>query len=511
VSTETELKLALEGITAEQLQAQAEVVSHAVGGPRQRQVDSVYFDTGKLSLLKRGIALRLRRDGDRWLQTVKTSGSASAGLHQRGEWETAIDGKDLQLDLFDQPHLKKLFAKADLRKALAPVFTTVFQRTTWDLHYAQGAHIEMALDLGQIRAGGNSAPISEVELELIKGSPEDLLKAGRALADELPVRLLNASKADRGYRLAGHMPPPRATKAGSVELRKKASAERAFITILQRGIFQLQANEPLVLSRPPDIEGAHQMRVASRRMRSCLQLYRPLIPTAVSAEASSNIRRVTDALGPARDWDVFIEETLLPLRQEFPQHQSLQAMLHAAGEKREIAYLDAASFIESRDYTRLLLDLSLWLEQRAWRKAIGRAQLETLDRRARRFAREVLDRHHKKVVRQGRRFDELDAVQRHQLRIHCKRLRYAAEFFASLFGHKRSGTFIASLTAIQDVLGVLNDGRMVAHLLGQIPAECETTAADLVRGWTAAKVRAHLSQFNLAWNEFSRRGPFWEE
>jgi hypothetical protein len=52
---------------------------------------------------------------------------------------------------------------------------------------------------------------------------------------------------------------------------------------------------------------------------------------------------------------------------------------------------------------------------------------------------------------------------------------------------------------------------MVAHLLGQIPAECETPAADLVRGWTAAKVRAHLSQFNLAWNEFSRRGPFWEE
>jgi inorganic triphosphatase YgiF len=511
VSTETELKLALEDTTAEQLQAQAEIVSHAVGSPRQRQVDSVYFDTGRLSLLKRGIALRLRRDGDRWLQTVKTSGSTSAGLHQRGEWETAIDGKHLQLNRFDQPQLKKLFAKAGLREALAPVFRTVFQRTTWDLHYGQDAHIEMALDLGQIRAGGNNARISEVELELIKGSPEDLLKTGRALAENLPVRLLNASKADRGYRLAGHLPPPRASKAGSVELRKKASAEQAFITILRRGVFQLQANEPLVLGRPRDLEGTHQMRVASRRMRSCLQLFRPLIPTAVSAEASSNIRRVTDALGPARDWDVFIEETLLPLEEEFPRHQGLHAMMHAAGERRERTYLDAVSFIESSDYTRLLLDLSLWLEQRAWRKALGRAQLESLDRRARRFARELLDRHHKKVVRQGRRFDELDAVQRHQLRIRCKRLRYAAEFFASLFGSKRSDTYIASLTAIQDVLGVLNDGRMVAHLLGQIPAESETPAADLVRGWTAAKVRAHLSQFNLAWNEFSRRGPFWSE
>jgi inorganic triphosphatase YgiF len=509
VSTETELKLALEGVTAEQLQAQPEIRSHAVGTARERQLDTIYFDTARLLLRRRDVALRLRRDGDRWLQTVKTSGSASAGLHQRVEWETPVAGESLELDRFDHPQLKKLFEKPGLRKALMPIFRTDFQRTTWDLEYPHGVRIEMALDQGQVRAGEYTETISEVELELIEGKPEDLLKTGRALTETLPVRLLNASKAERGYQLGEYTPPAGATKPGPLALRKKASAEQAFIAILRQGMLRLQANEPLVLARPRDIEGVHQMRVATRRMRSCLQLYRPLIPKAVSADIGNGIRRVTDALGPARDWDVFIEETLQPLGQEFPRHQTLQALSQAARGQRETAYQEAASAIHSRDYALLLLDLSLWIEQRAWRQTLGRVQIEALDQRAQRFAREALDRYHKKVIRQGRRFETLDAVQRHQLRIRCKRLRYAAEFFAELFGSKRSQDYISSLAAIQDVLGVLNDGRMVEHLMAQIPAEGETNAADLVRGWTAANVRDHLNQFTVAWEDFSSRGLFW--
>ena len=510
MSTETELKLALDGVTAEQLQAQPEIRAHAVGTARERQLDNIYFDTARLLLHSRDVALRLRRDGDRWLQTVKTSGSASAGLHQRGEWETPVAGESLELDRFDHPQLKKLFEKPGLREALTPVFRTDFQRTTWDLEYSHGVRIEIALDLGLIQAGEHSEAISEVELELIAGKPEDLLKTGRALMETLPVRLLNASKAERGYRLGEYTPPAGVTKPGPLGLQKKASAEQAFIAILRQGMFRLQANEPLVLAQPRDIEGVHQMRVATRRMRSCLQLYRPLIPKAVSVDISNGIRRVTDALGPARDWDVFIEETLQPLGQEFPNHQTLQALARAAREQRETAYQEAARAIQSRDYALLLLELSLWIEQRGWRKALSRAQIKGLDQRARRFARQALDRYHKKVIRQGLRFEKLDAVQRHQLRIRCKRLRYAAEFFAELFGSKRSQAYILSLAATQDVLGVLNDGRMVEHLMAQIPTEGETTAADLVRGWTAANVRAHLNHFTVAWEDFSSRGLFWK-
>lgn len=509
MSTETELKLALEGVTTEQLQTQPEIMAHAVGSAREQQLDNIYFDTATLLLHRRNVALRLRRNADRWLQTVKTSGSASAGLHRRGEWETPVAAESLELDRFHHPQLRKLFGKPGLRDALVPLFRTDFHRTTWDLQYAHGVRVEMALDVGQIQAGEHTETISEVELELIEGKPGDLLKTGRALAETLPVRLLNESKAERGYRLGEFTPPAGVTKSGPLGLHKKTSAEQAFIAILRQGMSRLQANEPLLLAQPRDIEGVHQMRVATRRMRSCLQLYRPLIPKTVSADISNGIRRITDALGPARDWDVFIGETLQPLGQEFPRHPALQALAQAAQDQRGMAYREAASAIQSRDYALLLLDLSLWIEQRAWRKALSRVQIEGLDQRARRFARQALNRYHKKVLRQGRCFEKLDAVQRHQLRIRCKRLRYAAEFFADLFPGKRSQAYIPSLAAIQDVLGVLNDGRMVDHLMARIPAQGETSAADLVRGWTAANTRAHLNQFTEAWKEFSSRGQFW--
>jgi len=510
VPTETELKLALGGVTAEQLQTQPEITAHAVGSAREQQLDNIYFDTATLLLRRRNFALRLRRNADRWLQAVKASGSACAGLHQRGEWETPVTAESLELDRFHHPQLKKLFGKPGLRHALMPIFRTDFHRTTWDLQYAHGVRIEMALDVGQIQAGEHTETISEVELELIEGKPGDLLKTGRALAETLPVRLLNESKAERGYRLGEFTPPARVTKSGPLGLHKKASAEQAFIAILRQGMFRLQANEPLVLAQPRDIEGVHRMRVATRSMRSCLQLYRPLIPKTVGVDISSGIRWITDALGPARDWDIFIEDTLQPLGQEFPQHQTLQALTQAAQIQREMAYQEAASAIRSRDYALFLLDLSLWIEQRAWRKALSRVQIDGLDQRARRFARQALGRYHKTVIRQGQCFEKLDAVQRHQLRIRCKRLRYAAEFFADLFGRKRSQAYILSLAAIQDVLGVLNDGRVVEHLLAQIPAQSETTATDLVRGWTAASVSAHLNQFTAAWEDFSSRGLFWK-
>ena len=323
--TETELKLALEGVTAGQLQTQPEIRAHAVGTAREQQLDNIYFDTATLSLRRRDVALRLRRNGNRWLQTVKTSGSTSAGLHRRGEWEIPVAGEALELDRFDHSRLRKLFEKPGLRRTLIPIFRTDFQRTTWDLQYPRGVRVEMALDLGQIRAGEHTETISEVELELIAGKPEDLLKTGRALAATLPVRLLNVSKAERGYRLGKYTPPAGDTKSGPLGLHKKTSAEQAFIAILRQGMFRLQANEPLVLAQPRDIEGVHQMRVATRRMRSCLQLFRPLISKTVSADTGNSIRWLTDALGPARDWDVFIEETLQPLGQEFPQHRTLES------------------------------------------------------------------------------------------------------------------------------------------------------------------------------------------
>ncbi|MGH8772251.1 MAG: CHAD domain-containing protein, partial [Burkholderiales bacterium] len=100
---------------------------------------------------------------------------------------------------------------------------------------------------------------------------------------------------------------------------------------------------------------------------------------------------------------------------------------------------------------------------------------------------------------------ELDSAGRHRLRIAVKKLRYAAEFFASLFAKKRAQKYIASLMALQDVLGTLNDAAVAGRLLASLPNAPE--ASGMVRAFTVAK--AQMSGLEPAWENWSHAKTFW--
>ncbi len=511
MSTETELKLSVTGVTAAQLSDQPVVRKHDSGKHRERHLGNIYFDTPDLRLKDKKIGLRLRLDDGRWLQTVKTKGSASGGLHRRGEWEMPVAGEALELARFDAPELDGLFDDPAITEALKPVFRTDFQRVTWDLKFADGAAIELALDLGEVKAGDQREAISEIELELMAGEADRLFEVARALAETLPVRVLNSSKAERGYRLGGQAGAPRASKAGAVGLAPKCNAEQAFVHIMHHGLTQLQANEPVLLENPGNPEAVHQMRVATRRMRSCLKLFRPLIPRAAGDRLAAEIKWVTDALGPARDWDVFIDETLVPLSGECARVEGLGDLESAARARRDAVYEQAIAAIGSPRFTHLLLDLSLWLEQCPWRDVANKKALRSLDRSARRYGRKVLSKRHRQVIKRGRRFGQMSAAERHQLRIRCKGLRYAAEFFAALYGDDdQSVRYARAVAGLQDALGVLNDGHVVHGLLEQVEAGGMPPGSNVVYGWTAANMRCHLGRFDAAWEAFEAERPFWD-
>src|SRR5690606_18639843 len=114
-----------------------------------------------------GLALRLRKLGRRWLQTLKTRGESQAGLHARGEYETAASGDGIDLAalaaLEGAGELLAPFGDA----ALLPLFTTRFRRTRQLVRLPQGGRAELAFDLGEIRAGESSEPICEIEIELL--------------------------------------------------------------------------------------------------------------------------------------------------------------------------------------------------------------------------------------------------------------------------------------------------------------------------------------------------------
>ena len=197
--TEIELKLLIDRADIPLLRRHPLLNTACKSRPKRRKLHNIYFDTPNFDLTGKAIALRLRRVKSRWIQTVKGGGSVQAGLHQRQEWEAQVTAGKLDFDKLADSPWQDLFTP-DLRSRLVPLFDTDFWRTTWLLEVPGGV-VELALDVGEIKANAKQAPICEVELELKSGDPEALFHVARILQEGIPLYPEDRSKADRGYAL----------------------------------------------------------------------------------------------------------------------------------------------------------------------------------------------------------------------------------------------------------------------------------------------------------------------
>ncbi|SFU57922.1 CYTH domain-containing protein [Halomonas korlensis] len=224
MSQEIELKLALAKSGPAQLRDHPRLVGIT---PRVTTLGNTYFDTPGAELEAARMALRLRRDGDRLRQTLKTRGQGGGGLSTRGEWEWEVPGPGLDLrGLAALPPMAG-FSEAQLAR-LAPRFATDFRRETWQLEEAE-SHIELALDLGEIHAGERRVAIRETELELKRGEPERLWALAEALTDHVGLRPADTSKAERGNALlTGEWRLPEGGRQSSSWLHRAVIALDAF-------------------------------------------------------------------------------------------------------------------------------------------------------------------------------------------------------------------------------------------------------------------------------------------
>jgi triphosphatase len=205
VSIEREIKLSLP--TSQHDEIAQDFTKRTGQQGRTITLTNVYFDTPERSLAKAKSALRLRGMPDHWLQTYKTAGASTDGLHNRHEWELPVAGEALEIGALLEACDDET-ARHALRVSapdLAPLFRTDFTRVIWDIEH-EGSTIEAALDLGEVTADVDgehrSLPISELELELKSGDERALT----TLAAELRGAFLclqpeDISKAGRGYEL----------------------------------------------------------------------------------------------------------------------------------------------------------------------------------------------------------------------------------------------------------------------------------------------------------------------
>ena len=495
MATEIELKLTMDPAHVADLRRHPLLASLAQGKPRRQRLHSIYFDTPELDLLRAGGALRLRRVGGRWVQTVKGGGSVAGGLHQRDEWEWPVQGGEPDLTLIAETSLAAIMTDK-LQARLCPVFVTEFWRTAWQLRTAQGAEIELALDQGEVQAGDSRLPISEIELELKAGEAASLFEVALAIQEQVPLRVEDLSKAQRGYLLAsGATPPPRT--AQPVALAPQMPVAQALRRITGECLAQLQGNVAGLGQNP---EYLHQARVAVRRLRSALGVFGAQLPEA-PADVVEELRWLMGCLGPARDWDVFVTQTLPPILEELSGNPALARLQADAARLREAHRLAALEAVASQRYTRLVLTLGLWLARQAEPQGEPVALAD--------FAAQTLTRQHKRLCRRGKHHATLSPAERHALRIAAKKLRYAAEFFAGLYLRKRARPYLAALAALQDVLGALNDAAVTQRLLAEL-AVSRGQAAGIVSGWMACASRVQLAGLDRAWRGFVRQKVLWK-
>lgn len=498
MSRETELKFALGAEDAAALGRSPPLA--AVPGSRHRLL-ALYFDTPARELAANGMALRLRRESGRWSVTLKGAGTSTGGLHSRGEWEFPRRDASIDLALFADTPLARLDDAARLHERLREAFRVEFLRTAWLLEPAPGTRLEVALDRGAAAADGRVAPVCEVEIETLEGEPAAAFELAGRLLEHVSLRPSVVTKAERGYRLLdGGRPHP--AKAPPIVLHETDTPLEAARTVVGAALAQLQANEEGLLAST-DPEFVHQARVALRRMRSALRIFREPVGIDRSNAWREALGEFANALGAARDWDVFGTEVLPPVQRAFGDRPLERSLRGRCGHRRHMEREAARAAVRSRDYARVMLDIARWL---ALPEAPPVFAESTVD-----FASRIIRRRHKRLLADAARFASLSAEQRHRLRIDVKRLRYSLDAMASLFPARRVQRYLDVLVALQDALGQANDAATAGRLLPALdPPE---PFALYARGWFAAQAAGDRLAFDsliaglAATPRFWRRAP----
>ncbi|SDR58596.1 Inorganic triphosphatase YgiF, contains CYTH and CHAD domains [Rhizobiales bacterium GAS113] len=416
---------------------------------------SRYFDTEGQTLRHHDLSLRVRSVGGRHVQTIKAAASKAAGLFDRSEWETEIAGDAPDLRAAEGTPVPPFIGDTRLRL----MFVMEIERTTWRL-VTPSTELEIALDTGEIAAGDAVEKLTELELELKRGSRWDLFQFAKTLLQDEKVRIGVRAKSERGYLLIEGKAPTW-FNAETIRLQPETATAEAFAAIAHACLRHYALNEPRIMeSRDP--EALHQARVAIRRLRSVFSLFKSILVDEAAKSQRAFLRELSQLLGWARNLDVFLARHC---EGEAFADSSLGrhfAAARAQAYDRFIETLDAPAFA-----TRLI-DLVAWIECGSWRNQERKRPRRPIEATAPR----ILQRHWDKLRKAEPRLDKMSPSARHKVRIRAKKLRYGSEFFGQLYARgssrKKHKLFVQRLARLQDDLGELNDietgNRLMAKL-----------------------------------------------
>ncbi len=454
-----------------------------------------YFDTAERALAHAGLALRVRKEGRRWVQTLKGSGD---GLWQRLEHEVVLSVPAGTEPMADPALHDGTPAGEALRRALPAgdsglmgIYGTEVRRTL-RLVRARGCVVELALDQGALTAGDRRWPLCELEFELKGGDAGAMAALASRWVARFGLTLDTRTKAERGDRLARGVRLGEPVKAQPLSLSKGVGGPAALRAMVGNCLKQVLTNASDVAHEPDTTpEHLHQLRVGLRRLRTVLREMAAASPQPLD-ETAQALARLFARLGSARDRDA-LAQTLLPaLRQAGASGLQLP----------QIAPEPAAQLALCEPATN-----QLWLVLAAFAAGSDNDGIDQKGESAESLLQRRLDRLFKQVRRDAMRFDSLDDTARHGLRKRVKRLRYLGELSASLYKPKALHDFQKSLGPAQDALGAYND-ICVARALFQ-PEGAHDAMAMFALGWLARERDVGIARCVRALAPLRKAEPFW--
>jgi len=512
MGNEIELKLEVSRADARRLPPVLKKFSS--GRMQKEKLVSVYYDTAKLALRHRHAVLRVRRSGEGRLQTIKLDPLGVCGPFGRLEWERELEGMRPDLEGLRKKDLGGLPIKK-YRDDLKPLFETVVSRQAITLNY-EGAELEVAIDNGQVKTGRKRLPIHEVEVECKKGDPAAVVSLAKEIAERVKADYGIASKADRGYRLREGT-AEEAVCERRIALDAKATTGEAFQVVALSCLRHFAGNRAAVIAG--EAEGVHQMRVGLRRLRAALSVFKQMLRGPETEGVKTELKWLTEALGPARDMDVLIRETVAPLQKEIAEKRAVVLFKKDVSDRRARNFSRAQAAVASERYRKLVLQTALWIAGGGWTRTEVDLIVARRCQKAGAFAARELHRRTGKILKKLDRLEKLNAKKQHKLRIAIKKLRYAAGFFESLFAgvHHRRKNFEKALKKLQSALGKLNDIRTHDRLAGDYkkPPRLRRGAAPkafvmgLIRGKERGRVKKLLARAAKAGHRLAEAKEFW--
>ena len=523
------------------------------GAVTRIRLRALYFDTPSRELVQARVALRLRQEGRQWVQTLKMPGE-----HVLSRIEINHNRPGPVLDLSVYVGTVAEAAISGITEALAVCYETDVVRHLRKVRTRQGS-VEIALDIGCLRAGKIELPISEIEFELLSGKLDAVFDLGRKWQRTHGLVLDARSKSERGDQLAvlaqkllaiDSLPenvqiaartaaiaqfwPARG--AVSLKLSTDMSAEQALAAITLECIDQITRNAAILaeidtagICKAGHAEHTHQLRVGIRRLRSAWSFFNGITPLP-SVELRESIKQFFSLLGGTRDDDV-LNETILPV-------------LRAAGQP-PLVIAPEDNPTASQDLIPASVDFQAWLVAMLEGALLPAKHKENISARPSELAAPPHSDHadegssgpidariipmqpdqqpraltlkqalvlklrkwHKQVLRDGLKFDQLDIEPRHELRKRAKKLRYALQFSEALLPASRLKNYRKQLSAVQDILGEMNDLAVARQRF--VGLRDTQPSAWFACGWITSRLDALVLDATDAFKQLEKTETFW--